>query len=88
MSRPRSPASRPPYNTGARVGAASSVLGQDWPAAGVTAGPAAGATRPGITARSASGGSRAKLVGKDLTEYSLDTVRMFHDDARAAGYTL
>jgi transaldolase len=28
------------------------------------------------------------LVGKDLAEYSLDTVRMFHDDARHAGYTL
>ncbi|HET6250719.1 MAG TPA: transaldolase [Tepidisphaeraceae bacterium] len=28
------------------------------------------------------------LVGKDLSEYSLDTVKMFHDDARKAGYTL
>jgi transaldolase len=28
------------------------------------------------------------LVGKDLTEYSLETVRMFHRDARQAGYTL
>jgi transaldolase len=28
------------------------------------------------------------LVGKDLTEYSLETVKMFYDDARAAGYTL
>ncbi len=28
------------------------------------------------------------LVGKDLSEYSLDTVRMFHDDGRAAGYRL
>jgi transaldolase len=28
------------------------------------------------------------LVGKDLTAYSLDTVKMFHDDARQAGYTL
>ena len=28
------------------------------------------------------------LVGKDLHEYSLDTVRMFHDDAMKAGYTL
>jgi len=28
------------------------------------------------------------LVGKDLAEYSLDTVKMFHDDARQAGYTL
>jgi transaldolase len=28
------------------------------------------------------------LVGKDLAEYSLETVRMFHDDAEAAGYKL
>jgi len=28
------------------------------------------------------------LVGKDLSEYSLDTVRMFHNDAKAAGFTL
>ena len=28
------------------------------------------------------------LVGKDLKDYSLDTVKMFHDDARQAGYTL
>ena len=28
------------------------------------------------------------LFGKDLDEYSLDTVRMFHNDARAAGYSL
>jgi transaldolase len=28
------------------------------------------------------------LVGKDLAAYSLETVKMFHDDARAAGYTL
>jgi transaldolase len=28
------------------------------------------------------------LVGKDLAEYSLDTVRMFHDDAVQAGYSL
>ena len=27
-------------------------------------------------------------VGKDLTEFSLDTVRMFYRDAEAAGYTL
>jgi transaldolase len=27
-------------------------------------------------------------LGKDLDEFSLDTVRMFHDDAAAAGYTL
>lgn len=28
------------------------------------------------------------LIGKDLDEYSLDTVRMFYDDAQQAGYTL
>jgi transaldolase len=28
------------------------------------------------------------LLGKDLGEYSLDTVKMFHDDAAAAGYSL
>jgi transaldolase len=28
------------------------------------------------------------LLGKDLDEFSLDTVRMFHRDAGAAGYTL
>jgi transaldolase len=28
------------------------------------------------------------LVGKDLDEYSLETVRMFHTDAAAAGYRL
>jgi transaldolase len=28
------------------------------------------------------------LVGKDLHEYSLDTVRMFYDDALKAGYQL
>jgi transaldolase len=28
------------------------------------------------------------LVGKRLDDYSLDTVKMFHDDARAAGFTL
>lgn len=28
------------------------------------------------------------LVGKNLHEYSLDTVKMFHDDAMKAGYTL
>ena len=32
----------------------------------------------------------AKLdgLGKDLDEFSLETVQMFHDDARTAGYTL
>jgi transaldolase len=28
------------------------------------------------------------LVGKDLDECSLDTVKMFYDDARAAGFSL
>ena len=28
------------------------------------------------------------LVGKDLDDYSLDTVKMFYDDARSAGYSL
>ena len=28
------------------------------------------------------------LVGKDLAEYSLETVKMFYDDARAAAYSL
>jgi transaldolase len=28
------------------------------------------------------------LVGKSLDDYSLDTVKMFHDDARAAGFSL
>ena len=28
------------------------------------------------------------LVVKDLHEYSLETVRMFYDDAQQAGYTL
>jgi len=28
------------------------------------------------------------MLGRDLTEYSLDTVKMFVDDARAAGFTL
>jgi len=28
------------------------------------------------------------LIGKDLHEYSLDTVKMFHDDGMNAGYTL
>jgi transaldolase len=28
------------------------------------------------------------LVGKDLNDYSLETVRMFYEDARRAGYTL
>ena len=32
--------------------------------------------------------AKLKLVGKDLTEFSLDTVRMFRDDAVSAGYTI
>lgn len=31
---------------------------------------------------------KLKLVGKDLHEYSLDTVKMFYEDARKAGYQL
>ena len=31
---------------------------------------------------------KLSLVGKDLNEYSLDTVKMFYNDAREAGYTL
>jgi transaldolase len=30
--------------------------------------------------------AKLALVGKDLAEYSLETVKMFHRDARAAGY--
>ena len=32
--------------------------------------------------------AKLSLVGKDLNEYSLDTVKMFHRDAQAAGYTI
>lgn len=28
------------------------------------------------------------LLGRDLNEFSLETVKMFHDDARSAGYSL
>jgi transaldolase len=28
------------------------------------------------------------LIGKDLSDYSLDTVKMFHDDAKEAGYRI
>lgn len=28
------------------------------------------------------------LIGRDLSDYSLDTVKMFHDDARRSGYQL
>jgi transaldolase len=31
---------------------------------------------------------RLEVVGRDLHAYSLETVRMFHDDAKRAGYTL
>ena len=31
---------------------------------------------------------KLELVGKDLSAYSLETVKMFHDDARHAGYVL
>jgi transaldolase len=31
---------------------------------------------------------KLSLVGKDLTDYSLDTVKMFYSDAKAAGYRL
>jgi transaldolase len=32
--------------------------------------------------------AKMKGFGKDLDQFSLETVQMFHDDARAAGYTL
>ena len=31
---------------------------------------------------------KLSLVGKDLDEYSLDTVKMFYEDARSAGFSL
>jgi transaldolase len=31
---------------------------------------------------------KLSLIGKDLGEYSLDTVKMFYNDGRAAGFTL
>jgi transaldolase len=31
---------------------------------------------------------KLQLIGKDLDEYSLETVKMFYDDARKAGYRL
>ena len=31
---------------------------------------------------------KLSLVGKDLHEYSLDTVKMFYNDAQQAGYQL
>jgi transaldolase len=32
--------------------------------------------------------SKLQTVGRDLQEYSLDTVKMFHSDAVRSGYTL
>ena len=32
--------------------------------------------------------AKLRTLGKDLDEFSLDTVRMFHDDAHRAGYSL
>ncbi len=31
---------------------------------------------------------KLSLVGKSLDDYSLETVKMFYDDARAAGFSL
>jgi len=31
---------------------------------------------------------KLKSLEKDLTEFSLETVQMFYDDAQAAGYTI
>ena len=31
---------------------------------------------------------KLKLLEKDLTEFSLETVQMFYDDAQEAGYTI
>jgi transaldolase len=32
--------------------------------------------------------AKLSLVGKDLLQYSLETVQMFHNDATKAGYSL
>ncbi len=32
--------------------------------------------------------AKLHLIGKDLTEYSLETVKMFYDDAKASGFSL
>ena len=32
--------------------------------------------------------AKLSLVGKDLSDYSLDTVKMFYQDARAAGFQI
>ncbi|MEZ5365661.1 MAG: hypothetical protein R2748_25865 [Bryobacterales bacterium] len=31
---------------------------------------------------------KLRIVGRDLDEFSLATVRMFYDDAKAAGYSM
>ena len=31
---------------------------------------------------------KLELIGLDLTQYSLDTVKMFYNDAKASGYTI
>ena len=31
---------------------------------------------------------KLSLIGYDLNEYSLDTVKMFYDDAQGAGFSL
>jgi len=31
---------------------------------------------------------KLSLIGKDMDDYSLETVKMFHDDGQAAKYTL
>ena len=31
---------------------------------------------------------KLSLVGKDMDEYSLETVKMFYEDGKAAGYKL
>jgi transaldolase len=32
--------------------------------------------------------AKLPLLGKDLAEYSLDTVKMFYNDAKAAGFKI
>jgi transaldolase len=32
--------------------------------------------------------SKMAMVGKNLDEFSVETVKMFHQDAESAGYTL
>ena len=43
---------------------------------------------PSVISVWASPREKLDLLGKDLDEYSLETVRMFHADALAAGYKL